>query len=108
LIDNGSAEYSFGLEYNITEKILISAGYQYGQFCVSPQYQSDMSHNISNYTLGFGGAYKLTDKIKINAGFLITNYIPYDVELTSPLGTKFTQTYDRKNSVFSIGLDFKF
>ena len=101
LLDGGSCEYSFGLEYDVTEKILLSAGYQYGKFGVTPKAQSDMTHNINNYTVGFGGQYKCNEKIKLNAGFLITKYIPYSVEET------YTH-YDRRNCVFSVGIDISF
>jgi len=108
LLDGGSCEYSFGIEYNITDKLLVSTGYQYGKFGITPQSQSDMTHNINNYTVGFGGQYKLSEKIKINAGMLITKYIPYTVELTSPINTQYKQTYDRRNCGFSVGIDISF
>jgi long-chain fatty acid transport protein len=109
-IKSGVCEYSFGFEYNITEKVLLSTGYQYGKVGVTPQYQSDMSHTINNHTFGFGGQYKLNEKLKLNAGFLITKYVPYDVELPNPLNptAKYTKTYDRTNCAFSVGLDISF
>ena len=109
-INGGLCEYSVGLEYNVSEKILLSTGYQYGKVGVTPQYQSDMSHTVNNHTFGFGGQYKLTEKLKLNAGFLITKYVPFDVELQNPINpnAKYTQTYDRKNCAFSVGLDINF
>lgn len=107
-IKKGSCEYSFGLEYNVSEKILVSAGYQYGKVGVMPQYQSDINHTINNHTFGFGGQYKLNEKIKLNAGMLFTKYVPFDVEVMSPLNTTFTQTYDRRNCGFSVGIDISF
>ncbi|MDR3226661.1 MAG: hypothetical protein LBT56_03210 [Prevotellaceae bacterium] len=108
-IDNGCQEYSFGLEYNITEKFLVSAGYQYGKVGVQPEYQSDINHTINNHTYGFGGQYKISENIKLNAGFLMTKYVPFDVKMQNPVAaSKYTQTYDRRNYDFSVGIDIKF
>lgn len=103
-IKKGSREYSCGVEWDITEKILLSTGYQYGKVGVTPQYQSDINHTINNHTFGFGGAYKFNEKITLNAGFLFTKYVPYDVKDND---LNFTQTYDRRNYDFAVGIDIK-
>jgi len=107
-IDKGMCEYSAGIEYNITDKFLVSTGYQYGKVGVKPEYQSDINNTINNHTIGFGGQYKINEKLKLNVGFLFTSYVPYDVKMTSPINSSYTQTYDRTNYDFSVGIDIKF
>ncbi|MFO7923562.1 MAG: hypothetical protein R6U58_07705 [Bacteroidales bacterium] len=109
LMDNNYLEVALGLEYGLTDDILVSAGYLRTQTGVNEEYHSDMSHSLSTNSLGFGGRYAINEMIAVNLGFLMTSYEEdsrsYDYD--DPLGTA-TETYNRDNMVFAIGLDFKF
>jgi len=109
-IDGNLYEISLGGEYDITDKILISAGYLYTKTGVGQGYQTDLSHSLTSNSVGFGGAVKVTENLLINLGMLYTmyssdaksiNYSAYGVASAK-------ETYNRTNIDFSIGIDYHF
>lgn len=113
VIDNNYYELALGLEYNITDKFLVSAGYLFANTGVSEDYQSDLSFSLTSSSFGFGFGYKFTDNLMVNLGGSYTaykesekNYI-HDMSLTNmPIEVK--DTYYKDNVFFGIGLDFSF
>lgn len=101
-------ELSFGMEYNVTEKILFSAGYLYAQTGVGQGYQTDISHSLSSNSVGFGGAFKANDMLTVNLGVLYTQYVQSQKSITYPGVGDITETYNRNNLGFGIGFDFHF
>jgi len=61
VIDNNSIEWALGVEYDVTEKLLLSMGYLMTRTGVSEDYQSDLSFSLNSNTLGLGGAYSSYD-----------------------------------------------
>jgi long-subunit fatty acid transport protein len=109
-IEDNLYELSLGMEYDITDKILISAGYLYCQTGVGQGYQTDLSHSLTSNSVGFGGAVKVTEKMALNLGMLFTMY---DSDLKSISYTKYgiasaNESYNRTNVSFSIGVDYNF
>lgn len=110
IIDGNLYELALGGEYDITDKILVSAGYLYAKTGVGQGYQTDLSHSLTSNTVGFGGAIKATEKMQINLGMLYTMY----TSDSKPMNyTKYgmpsaQETYNRTNIVFSIGVDYHF
>lgn len=111
-IDGNLYEIALGGEYDITDKVLISAGYLYAKTGVGQGYQTDLSHSLTSSTVGFGGAFKATEKMQVNLGMLYTmytsdskniNYSYSDIGITSA-----KESYNRTNIVFSIGVDYNF
>lgn len=109
-IDGNLYEIALGGEYDITDKILISAGYLYAKTGVGAGYQTDLTHSLTSSTVGFGGAFKATEKMTINLGMLYTMYssdaktIDYS-EYGIPSAK---ETYNRTNIDFAIGVDYHF
>ena len=68
LLDGNSIEWALGLEYAISKKFSISAGYLYTNTAVSPQYQTDLDYNLASNTGGAGLAFRLNPMIEINLG----------------------------------------
>lgn len=107
LIDSNSYDISVGFEYDITETILISAGYLRTQVGVKDEYQDGFSHELNSNTIGFGGRIMLTPKISLDLGGLYTSYTDAEIPLQRidfPL--PFTEKYQRSNWAFSIGIGF--
>jgi len=74
VIDKNFYELALGLEYNLTEKFLLSAGFLTAQTGVSKDYQTDLSYSLSSNTVGFGGQYQISPAIGLNLGGLVTFY----------------------------------
>jgi len=107
-IEGNLYEIAMGMEYDITEKVLISAGYLYNKTGVGQGYQTDLTHSLTSNTVGFGGGFKVNEKMMLNLGVLYTmytsdakgiDYKKYGIESA-------TETYNRTNLVFSIGVDY--
>jgi len=111
-IDGNMYEISVGGEYDITDKILISAGYLYAKTGVGQGYQTDLSHSLTSSTVGFGGEFKVTEKLDLNLGMLYTMYTSdakdgsYTMATTQVVNYK--ETYNRTNIDFSIGIGYHF
>jgi long-chain fatty acid transport protein len=114
VIDKNYYEISGGLEFNITEKLLVSAGYLYSKTGVSEDYQSDLSFSLPSSTIGGGFGYKITENIMVNLAACYTMYQEGKKEYThvypgvgNPELT-LTDTYFKSNFVGAIGLDISF
>jgi len=110
VIDKNYYELALGLEYNITDKFMVSAGLLHSQTGVMKSYQTDLSYSLISNTVGFGGQYKITPGIGLNLGALITMYNKDDKTFNHKLGTAYiptTEVYEKSNWVLSVGLDIK-
>ena len=114
VFDNNYWEWALGLQYNITDKILVSAGYLRAQSGLKDEYQTDLNYKISSNSYGFGGAYSITPKIDLNVAVAYTMYVEDSKDFQHDfggLGTTYidvTETYNRDNLFFGLGLDFNF
>jgi long-chain fatty acid transport protein len=109
VIDNNYYELGLGLEYGITDKLLVSGGYLLAKTGVSDNYQSDLSFSLTSNTFGGGLGYKLSDHFMINAGVLYSKYKDGVKKLTdSATGINYTDTYFKNNLIIALGIDFSF
>ncbi len=111
--DNNYWEWALGLEYNISDKLLISAGYLRAQSGLKDEYQTDLNYKISSNSFGFGGAYSIAPKIDLNLAVAYTFYVEDSKDYQHDLGGSgmlidLTETYNRDNLFFALGLDFNF
>ena len=74
-IDNNFWEFAIGLEYDITEKFLVSGGYLHAETGVNKNYQSNLGFSLTTNTMALGAAYKINDMFKLNLGGY---YVIYD------------------------------
>ena len=74
IIDDNGLSLQAGLEYNISEKLLVSGGYVWANRGVNSKYQSDLTHYLATQTFGAGGAYSVNDNLQINLGAAYTMY----------------------------------
>jgi long-chain fatty acid transport protein len=103
VIDKNLWEAAFGVEYELTEKLMVSAGYLMTKTGVNYDYQSDFSHSLSTSSIGLGGRYMVNENIGINAGFMNTFYKGYIKAFTT-----YEEEYNRSAMVVALGVDFKF
>jgi long-chain fatty acid transport protein len=109
LVKSNSYDIGIGFEYDITDSVLISAGYLRTEVGVSDEYQSDFSHELSSNAVGFGGRINIIPKLDLDLGVLYVKYIDASRNMAVedyPLG--FTETYQRWAWAFSIGLGYHF
>ncbi len=106
-IDKNTYNFSAGLEYNVTEKFLLSAGIEVNQISVSEDYQSDLSHEISSSQIGFGGQLKLVQNLDLDFGGILVMYSDAKKTINYPVGA-YLEKYTRSSTVFAIGLGYHF
>lgn len=108
LIDKNFVEYGLGLEYDITEKFLVSAGVLLARTGVKEEYQSNLSFSLSTNTIGGGLAYKINDRFTAEAGAYYVSYLEQTYDKTYALDAEntvpYTETYDKETFGISIGI----
>ena len=103
----------FGLEYNISEKLLVSGGYVWANQGVNDKYQSDLTYGLGTNTFGAGGAYSVNEKIQINLGFGYTLY-KEDSKMVDHIfsgnntNIPANETYNKNTMIVGVGVDFRF
>jgi long-chain fatty acid transport protein len=111
IADNGMSIQG-GLEYNLTDQLLVSAGYIYANKGVSSLYQSDMTFGNATQTFGGGGAFAVTNKIKINLGAAYTLYAQdtktIDHIVSGVGNVQATESYKKSTFMVGLGLDISF
>ena len=113
IIDNNGLSFQGGLEYNISEKILVSGGYIWSNKGVNDKYQSDLTYGLSTQTFGAGGAYSINDKIKLNLGAGYTAYKSSEKTIDHIFaGTgeniQALESYSKSTFMVAVGLDLRF
>jgi len=107
LVDSNSYDIGVGFEYDITDTILISAGYLLTRVGVSDEYQDAFSHELNSSTFGFGGRIMVIPQISLDFGGIYTTYTDASKTLQIlefPL--PFTETYQRSNWALAVGIGF--
>ncbi|MBQ8519901.1 MAG: hypothetical protein IJ456_00660, partial [Bacteroides sp.] len=97
-------EALLGVEWDVTDRILLSCGGQRTEYGFEDDEMTDTSFNISSYGLCIGGAYKFNEKMKVNVGYMHTFYD--DHKFTNSYKTECN--YTRKNDVVGVSLDITF
>lgn len=109
LIDKNFVEYGLGLEFDITEKFLVSAGVLLARTGVKEEYQSNLSFSLSTNTLGGGLAYKINDRFTAQLGGYYVTYLDQTYDKTYALDAEnivnYTETYHKETFGISVGID---
>lgn len=104
-VSDNTWEASFGVEYDINDKWLVSAGVRHTNYGFADNELSDMNFNMDNYALGIGGAYKVNEKVTVNAGYMHSFYSDHK---TPANAIGLATIYERKNDTWGVGVDIKF
>ncbi len=106
LIDNNFWEAAFGVEYDINDQFLVSAGYLRTQTGVNDKYHSDLSHSLSTNSVGTGLRYAITSSVAVNLGAMFTFYEPFTKEFPAVQQMPpYKEEYKRTATTFAIGID---
>ncbi|OGD29034.1 MAG: hypothetical protein A2Y56_12060 [Candidatus Aminicenantes bacterium RBG_13_63_10] len=115
-LKSNSWDFGIGVEYDLTDALLVSAGFLRTQMSPGDEYQTDLRHELSSSTIGLGARYKLSDKFEVNIGGIYGFYDEYkeDVAYSFSLGAlnlnlgEWLMTYQRSNWAVSIGFNGRF
>ena len=101
---NNTWEANFGVEWDVTDKILLSCGAQRTQYGFDDEDMVDTNFNTSSTAIAIGGAYKFSENVKLNLGYMHSFYANH--KFTNKNGT--ACNYTRKNDAFGVSVDLKF
>lgn len=107
LVNSNTYDLAFGAEYDITEALLISAGYLRTQIDLAKEYQSDFSHELTSDTFGGGARLTVSDKLDLDLGFLYVSYKDDTRNIAYLIGT-FPEKYSRTTWAFALGIGYHF
>jgi long-chain fatty acid transport protein len=107
MIDKNFTEYALGLQYGLTEKLRLSAGWLATFTGVNDNYQSDQNFDLNTNTFGGGIGYRINKMIDINIGGQYTVYKDGSKEFTYNT-IPVTETYDKETWLIGVGLDLHF
>ena len=102
-LSHNSNELLAGAEWDVTDRLTISAGGQLTRYGLTDDYMNDISFVVDSYSVGFGFNYKATDKLTLKAGYFQTIYDTYDrVTSREPL---VSDSFTRTNHVLGVGCE---
>jgi len=107
MIDNNFLEYGLGVEYGISEKLRISAGWVATNTGVNDEYISDMRYSTNTNSIGGGLGFRISPMIDLNLGGSYTFYQEGSKNYTGNLGS-YTETYNKSTWIVAAGLNFFF
>jgi len=110
VIDKNFFELAFGLEYDITDKFLVSGGYLLAKTGVSEAYQTDLSFSNTSNSVAGGFQYKISPAIAINLGGIYVMYKDGNKTYNHMLGTNsipVNEIYAKTTWMAAVGLDIK-
>lgn len=96
-------EITAGAEYDITDRVEVSAGWQKTIYSQKAANYSDLSFVLNSYSFGLGVGVKVSERVTLNAAYFQTNY--HDHTVTTAAGAT---TYHRENRVVGVGVDLSF
>ena len=97
-------EANFGVEWDVTDKVMLSCGAQRTQYGFDDADMADTNFNTGSYAVAIGGAYKFSEKMKLNVGYMHSFYDNH--KFTNANGT--ACNYTRKNDAVGVSLDIRF
>ena len=108
-LDGNTWEWNAGAEWDITDKLTVSGGFQKTNYGLSDEYMNDMSFVVSSYTFGLGVGYQVSKKVRLNAAYFQTNYDTYHQQVTpTAMNGTTNNDYTRTNNVVGLGCDINF
>ena len=103
-------EITAGMEYDVVDRLTISAGYQNTDYGLSDDFQSDLSFSCDSYSIGGGLKMKINDHWSVEGAYFWTKYKDYKKEVANynSTGLPGTDIYKRTNKVFGLAVTYKF
>ena len=107
IIESNGMSVHGGLEYHISDNLLVSGGYAWANKGVNSLYQSDLTFANATHTFGGGVAYSVSDMIKINLGVSYTMYLE-DEKTLEHNSIPVIETYKKSTMVAGVGVELNF
>lgn len=107
-LGGGTNEYLAGVEWDITDRVNVSAGTQITRYQLTDEYMNDMSFVVNSYSYGFGMTYRLNKNIKASLAYFQTEYGNYDRVTEADTATGATivgDSFTRTNRVLGLGVE---
>ncbi|MBR1547247.1 MAG: transporter [Prevotella sp.] len=110
LLSGGSNEYLGGVEWDASDKVNLSCGFQITRYGLTDEYMNDMSFVVNSYSVGAGVSYKVNEKITLTAAYFQTNYGDYDKVSAVDADGNVTKgdSFTRTNRVLGLGCQIDF
>jgi len=112
IIESNGMSVHGGLEYHISDNLLISGGYAWANKGVNSLYQSDLTFANATHTFGGGAAYSVNDMIKINLGASYTMYLEDEKDVNHNFlgitNVQAKETYKKSTMVVGVGVELSF
>ncbi len=108
MIDKNFIEYGLGMQYSLTEKLRVSAGWTHTIPGVNVYYQTDQSYSTNTNSFGAGFGYRISPMIDLNLGGHYTFYKDGTRSYTDIASQPYIETYTKATWIFAVGLDFHF
>ncbi len=107
LVNSNSYDLAFGLEFDVTHWLALSAGYLMSRCEVADAYQTDISHNLNSDTIGGGAKIKL-GQFDIDLGLLSVNYKDAQTTINYGIFGAYLEKYAETTFGFGIGVGYHF
>jgi len=112
-LDGNSWEVALGLEYTLSDNLLVSGGWLLTKSGVKEAYQSDLSYSLPSNTFGGGFEYKINEKINLNLAGSYTMYAEGEKNFdhnfaNTGLMMPVKETYDKDVWIVAVGVNFNF
>jgi long-chain fatty acid transport protein len=109
-IDKNFFEYGLGVEYGLTDKLRISAGWSHTNTGVNLNYQGDQRFSTNTNSFGAGFGYHITPMIDLNIGYQQAFYAEgtKNFDPILPGANFYFETYNKSTWLIAAGLDFYF
>lgn len=104
-LSGGTNEYLGGVEWDTTDKLTISGGFQITKYGLTDAFMNDMSFVVDSWSFGAGVKYQINEKVAVNAAYFQTNYDNYKASTNANYSVN---EYNRTNRVIGVGVDLKF
>ncbi len=105
-LSHDTNEYLFGAEWDITDRINISAGGQVTRYGLTDEYMNDMSFVVNSYSVGAGLTYKFSNHVRASLAYFQTNYSDYNRTNYPVAGV--SDNFTRTNRVIGLGCQMDF
>jgi long-chain fatty acid transport protein len=106
LVDSNAYDLAFGLEFDLTKSLTLSAGYMTTSYHFLTGYQTDMSFALPADTIGAGVLWKLTDQLSLDLGILSVNYKTDQKSISYPPLGAYLEHYKETTFGFGVGINY--
>lgn len=105
-LSHNSDEWLAGAEWDVNDRLTVSAGGQLTRYGLTDEYMNDISFVTDSYSVGLGFNYKVSDQVKVKVAYFQTMYDTYNrVTSTNP---SVSDAFTRTNRVLGVGCDVDF